>query len=89
MLSFKEWSSGEEEASCECKVSLRGNSLFFENESGSFDLELQPEQLETVKQKMEEMKSEKQGEEDMAQPQDAPATPNGQPPMVKTPMMAQ
>ena len=89
MLSFKEWSSGQEEATCECNVSLRGNSLFFENESGSFDLELQPEQVEDVKQKMAEMQTANQGEEDMAQPQEGPPTPDGQPPMVKTPMMAQ
>jgi len=86
LITFKEWASGQEEASCECKVTLRGTSLFFENESGSFDLELQPEQVEDIKQKMAEMQGGENQEEDMAEPQEAPATSDGQPPMVKAPM---
>ena len=85
LISFKEWAEGEEEAACECKVSLRGETLFFENDNGSFDLELQPEQVDDVKQKMAEMQT-ANGEDDVAEPQEGPGTPDGQPPMVKGPM---
>jgi hypothetical protein len=85
LISYKEWASGEEEVSCDCKVSLRGNSLFFENDNGNFDLELQPEQIDDVKQKMVSLQT-ANSEDDMAEPQEGPATPDGQPPMVKGPM---
>ena len=90
LITFREWAEGEEEASVECKVSLRGSKLFFENEKGSFDIEISDSgQLADIKQKMEAMTSGENAETDMAEPTEVPDTPDGSPPMVKTPMGAQ
>ena len=87
LITFREWAEGEEEASVECKVTLRGSKLFFENESGSFDMEISDNsQLSDIKQKMQAMASAGNSEEDVAEPNEVPDTPDGTPPMVKSPM---
>lgn len=85
LIRFIEWASGDEEVSCECRVSLRGNRLFFENEQGSFDIELQPEQVEDVKTQMVALTSDEEDTYDEPERERIPDTPDSQPPLIKAP----